>query len=67
MAGLYRSETDPELKREVINGLFLEANARGLVELARQEKDPELKRHIISQLALIHSKESTDYMMEILK
>jgi hypothetical protein len=67
MANLYRSETDPQLKREVINGLFLEGNAKVLVELARQEKDPELKRDMISHLALIHSKESTDYMMEILK
>lgn len=67
MANLYRSETDGGLKRALVNGMFLQGNAKGLVEIARQEKDPELKREIVSKLALMHSKESTDYMMEILK
>jgi hypothetical protein len=64
---LYRKESDPSIKRDLIQGLFLQQNARGLIQLAREEKDPDLKRRIVSQLALIHSKESTEYMMEILK
>lgn len=67
MAKLYQSETNNALKKELINGMFLQGDAKGLVALARQEKDPELKRDIVSHLALMGSKDSTDYMMEILK
>ncbi len=67
MADLYRNEPDPAVKRELIQGMFLQQNAKGLVELARRETNPDLKRDIVQQLSLIHSKEATDYMMEILK
>jgi tetratricopeptide (TPR) repeat protein len=66
LANMYRTETDSSIKRELIKGLFLQQNAHALIELSRQEKDPELKREIVSQLSLIHSKEATDYFMEIL-
>lgn len=64
---MYRRESDESVKKELVRGLFLQQNAKGLVELARQEKNPEMKKFIVSQLALVHSKETTDYMMEILK
>jgi hypothetical protein len=37
------------------------------VELARGEKDPEVKKEIVNKMALVHSKEVTDYMMDILR
>ena len=64
---LYRRESDETVKRELIRSLFLQNNAKGLVELARQEKNPELRRDIVQQLSLMHSKEATDYMLELLK
>lgn len=67
MVGLYDKESDPATKRELIQGMFLQQNAKGLVELARREKNPELKKDIVQQLSLMHSKEATDYMMELLK
>jgi hypothetical protein len=67
MVDLYHKESDPSIKRELIQGMFIQQNAKGLIQLAREEKDPDLKKRIVSQLALIHSKESTEYMMEILK
>jgi hypothetical protein len=36
------------------------------VELARSEKDPGLKQSIVQQLSIMHNKEATDYMLEIL-
>jgi hypothetical protein len=47
--------------------LFITQDAPHLVELARSEKDMELKRTIVSQLAIMHDKAATDYMMELLK
>jgi hypothetical protein len=37
------------------------------VAIARGEKDQELKKEAVSKLALMHNKEATDYLMEILQ
>jgi tetratricopeptide (TPR) repeat protein len=66
LVAMYRQETDPGVKRSVINALFIQGNAPALIELARKETDPELKKRIVNQLAIMHTKESTDYMMELL-
>jgi hypothetical protein len=50
----------------VIKSLFLQGNAKALIEIARQETDPELKQEAVKKLSLIGSKEATDYLMEIL-
>ena len=67
VAGLYATESDPEVKKGIINALFIQGNAKALVDLARKTTDPALKRDIVGRLANMHSKEATDYMMEILK
>jgi hypothetical protein len=51
----------------VLNAYFIQGNAAGLVTVARGEKDPELKKEAVSKLALMHNKEATDYLMEILQ
>jgi HEAT repeat protein len=66
-AQLYASEQSPENKEEIINGLFAHGDAKTMVDLARKESDPERKKYIVSRLTNMHSKESTDYMMELLK
>jgi hypothetical protein len=63
---IYAKETDRELREEVLNAYFLQGNASALVAIARSEKDPELKKTAVSKLSLMHSKEGTDYLMEIL-
>jgi len=64
---IYARETDRSLKEEVLNALFLQGNAAALVAIARNEKDPELKKTAVSKLSLMHSKEATDYLMELLQ
>jgi len=64
---LYASDGDPKAKRAVIDGLFMHNDAKALVDLARKESDPAMKRSIVQRLAMMHSKEATDYMMELLK
>jgi hypothetical protein len=64
---LYRNESDEGMKREIVRALFISGNSKALVDLARLEKNPELKEDIVKQLSLMHSKEATDYMLEILK
>jgi HEAT repeat protein len=64
---IYAKETNRELREEVLNAYFIQGNAGALVAIARSEKDPELKKTAVSKLALMHSKEGTEYLMEILK
>jgi HEAT repeat protein len=66
LAGLYSSETDLDNKKAIVNALFIQGNASALVEIARKESDLNLKKTIINQLSIMHSKEATDYLMEIL-
>lgn len=67
LVNLYNSDTRYELRRTVINSLFIQGNAKALVALARREKDPDLKKEIIQKLSLTGSKEAADYLMEYLK
>ncbi len=64
---IYGKETDRGAREEVLNSFFLQGNATALVAIARTEKDPGLKKAAVSKLALMHSKEATDYLMEILQ
>jgi outer membrane protein assembly factor BamD (BamD/ComL family) len=64
---IYSKETDHTLKAEVLNAYFLQGNAKALVAIARSEKDPELKKTAVSKLTLMHSKEGTEYLMELLQ
>jgi len=67
LRSLYASETAPEIKKEIINSLYVQRNATALVEMARAEKDPAMKKEIVSKLSTMRSKEATDYMLELLK
>jgi hypothetical protein len=67
LAEVYRTTTDPKIKKSIISAMFITRDAPRLVEMARSEKDLELKRTIVSQLALMNDKAATDYMIELLK
>ena len=64
---IYSRETDRGLKEEVLNAYFLQGNAAALVAIAKSEKDSELKKEAVQKLSLMHSKEATDYLMELLQ
>ena len=67
LAGIYAREKETDLKRYVINALFVQNNADSLVAIARKETDPALKREMVSKLSLMtKSKVAMDYLMEIL-
>jgi HEAT repeats len=67
LQSIYAKETDRGVKEEVLNSFFLQGNATAIVAIARSEKDPELKRTAVSKLSIMHSKEASDYLMEILQ
>ena len=66
LTSLYAKESDPQLRREILNALFVQGNAPAIIEVARKESDPNLKKEAIQRLSTMHSKEATDFLMEIL-
>lgn len=66
LVSIYQSDKDPNDRRAVIQALFLQGNAKALIDLARKETDHALKRDAVEKLSLMNSKEATDFMMELL-
>jgi len=66
LLSIYSKSSDEETKRAVADALFVAGDAHDLVALARSEKDPEARKSIVGKLAVMHTKEATDYMMELL-
>jgi hypothetical protein len=50
-----------------VNTLFMQRNAKALVDVARSEKDPQMKKEIVSKLSIMKAPEATDYLLELLK
>jgi tetratricopeptide (TPR) repeat protein len=67
LTSIYGSDSSPDVRKAVVNALFLQNNAKALVDLARAEKNAELKKEIVSKLSIMKSKEATDYLLELLK
>jgi HEAT repeat protein len=67
LVSIYQSDARPDVRRAVINALFVQNNAKALVDLARQEKDKDLKHDIVQKLSIMHNKDATDYLMEFLR
>ena len=51
----------------IVTALGQQRNDTALIELARAEKDPTLKKQMVTYLSTMRTKESTDYMIELLK
>jgi HEAT repeat protein len=67
LVAIYNSDQSVDVKKAVVNALFIQNNAGALVTLARPEKNVEMKKEIVSKLSNMKSKEATDYLMELLK
>ena len=66
LLAIYSKNSDEETKKAVTDALFVAGDAHDLVALARSEKDLDAKKNIVGKLAVMHNKEATDYLMEIL-
>jgi hypothetical protein len=66
LLAIYSKSSDEESKKAVTDALFVAGDAHDLVALARSEKDLAAKKNIVGKLAVMHNKEATEYMMELL-
>ena len=67
LVSIYKSDNSSAIRRQIINSLFIQRNAKALVDLARAENDADLKRELVSKLSVMKTPEATDYMLELLK
>jgi hypothetical protein len=68
LSEIFTASADGNVKRAALNSLRMQdRTGKALVDLARKERDPEMKRQIVRQLSDIRSKETSDYLMELLK
>jgi HEAT repeat protein len=66
LVALYGKEKDATVRKEILRALFVQEDAKDLVDVARKETDSDLKVYAVRQLSLMRSKEAQDYLMEIL-
>jgi TolA-binding protein len=67
LVSIYGSESDKEIKTEILNSLGNQQAVKQIIECARKESDPELKKVAVRRLSEMRSKEAMDFLMEILK
>jgi tetratricopeptide (TPR) repeat protein len=67
LVSIYGSDSAADVRRAVINALFLQNNGKALVDLARAEKNMEMKKEIVAKLSIMNSQEAKAYLMELLK
>lgn len=62
---LYQKESAVNIKKRIIQAMFVGGNTTRLIELARGEKDPELRRAAVRNLGVMDSKRTSDALVEI--
>jgi len=67
LKSLFGSDVNSETRKAIVTALAQQRNDTVLIDLARAEKDPTLKKQMVTYLSTMRTKESTDYMIELLK
>jgi HEAT repeat protein len=62
LKALYSANADAGDRLAVIEGLFVQDNAKALIELFRAEKDPALRKQIVERLGNMDSDEAMDFL-----
>jgi hypothetical protein len=62
---LYKTETSPEVKKDILQAFFLTGDAKFLAEAAQGEKDPEIRRSAIRNLGLVGSADAKEALLAI--
>ena len=66
LVAVYTSNADVDLRKKILSALFVQGNAKQLVEVARKETNADLRRAAVQHLSHMQSKEATDFLMELL-
>jgi hypothetical protein len=64
---IYRSQSDQEIREQVIQAFFVQGNAKALIEIAKTEKNRELRQEALQKLSVMNNKEASEYLLQFLK
>jgi len=64
LAELYASETSVDVKKRIIQAMFVGGSADKLIELAKTEKDPQLRREALMRLQLLGTPKARAYVQK---
>jgi outer membrane protein assembly factor BamD (BamD/ComL family) len=64
---IYSSESDFELRKQVLHALFLQDAATELIDIAKRETDRELKKQAVHWLSLTDTPEARQFLLELIK
>ena len=65
---IYSRDTDRDIKRAVIQALFIQSNGEALVALARKETDQSMKAEMVQKMSLMSGNKAVlAYLEELLK
>jgi HEAT repeat protein len=65
---IYSKDTDPGIKRAVIQALFIQGNGEALVALARKESDKTMQLEMVQKMSLMGGNKAVQaYLEELLK
>jgi HEAT repeat protein len=68
LINFYTTDTNPEVRKAVIDALFTQNNATALVTIARKETDIELRKNLVNRLGNMRDNpEAKAYLIELLK
>jgi HEAT repeat protein len=65
LRSLYTGSGEAWVRQAAIEGLFIQNNAKALIELYRAEKDPRMRREIVQKLSLMSSPEAEAFLLKI--
>jgi HEAT repeat protein len=64
---IYRGQSDPEIREQVIQAFFVQGNAKALIEIAKTEKNRELRGEAVQKLSVMNHPEAREYLLQFLK
>ena len=62
---LSQKESTVDVKKQILQAMFVGGNATRLIELANNERDPELRRTAIRNLGLMSSRQTADALVSL--
>ena len=65
LRSIYSSSSDRSTREAVLEALFIQENARALIDLFKTEKDREVRREIVRYLSMMDSEEAEQFMSKI--
>lgn len=67
LLAIYGEDLNVDVRKAVVNSLFIQGNAKALIDLARKEKDPTLRKALVSKISLVGGKDAAEYLLELLQ